>query len=210
MAESADALDSGSSRGNSVEVQVLLSAPNQKESLWRLFLILQVILRGLEPGKVSAFGKCAGGTFSAGSARAVPHAKRGVSRAGSMQGAAAADGQVLLSAPNQKESLWRLFLILQVILRGLEPGKVSAFGKCAGGTFSAGSARAVPHAKRGVTRAESLQGAAAADGQVLLSAPKNSPHFCVGCFFVKTALHLFVIFFTIFRFYYCKMDFNGL
>ena len=85
MAESADALDSGSSRGNSVEVQVLLSAPNQKESLWRLFLILQVILRGLEPGKVSAFGKCAGGTFSAGSARAVPHAKREVSRANSMR-----------------------------------------------------------------------------------------------------------------------------
>lgn len=55
-----------------------------------------------------------------------------------------------LAAPNQKESLWRLFLILQVILRGLEPGKVSAFRKCAGGTFSAGSARAVPHVKRGV------------------------------------------------------------
>ncbi|HIR10878.1 MAG TPA: hypothetical protein IAB30_01610 [Candidatus Fimenecus excrementavium] len=106
-----------------MEVQVLLSAPNQKESLWRLFLILQVILRGLEPGKVSAFGKCAGGTFSAGSARAVPHAQRGVSRAESLQGEAAADGQVLLSAPNQKESLWRLFLILQVILRGLEPGR---------------------------------------------------------------------------------------
>ena len=102
------------------------------------------------------------------------------------------------------------FLILQVILRGLELGKVSAFRKCAGGTFSAGSARAVPHAQRGVSRAGSMQGEAAADGQVLLSAPKNSPHFCVGCFFVKTALHLFVIFFTIFRFCYCKMDFIGL
>jgi len=66
-------------------------------------------------------------------------------------------------------------LILQVILRGLEPGKVSAFRKCAGGTFLAGSARAVPHAKRGVTRAGSMQGAAAADGQVLLSAPEKSP-----------------------------------
>lgn len=30
MAESADALDSGSSRGDPVEVQVLLSAPNEK------------------------------------------------------------------------------------------------------------------------------------------------------------------------------------
>ena len=42
----------------------------------------------------SALIKCAGGTFLAGSARAVPHAKRGVSRAGSMRGTAAADGQI--------------------------------------------------------------------------------------------------------------------
>lgn len=37
MAESADALDSGSSRGNSVEVQVLLSAP-EKDQVARLGL----------------------------------------------------------------------------------------------------------------------------------------------------------------------------
>ncbi len=41
MAESADALDSGSSRGNSVEVQVLLSAPAEHREKPVLFLFLQ-------------------------------------------------------------------------------------------------------------------------------------------------------------------------
>lgn len=44
MAESADALDSGSSRGNSVEVQVLLSAPNNGNTFayYRYFLYFSV------------------------------------------------------------------------------------------------------------------------------------------------------------------------
>ena len=100
--------------------------------------------------KVSAYRKCAGGTFSAESARAVPHAKRGVSRAESLRGEAAADGRAFYRC--QKEaSANRYLLLFYFNSKGFEPVKVSAYRKCAGGTFSAESARAVPHAKRGMS-----------------------------------------------------------
>ena len=53
--------------------------------------------------------------------------------------------------------------------------KVSAYRKCAGGTFSAESARAVPHAKRGVSRAYSLQAQRRRPHSVSRPYPGKSP-----------------------------------
>ena len=68
MAESADALDSGSSRGNSVEVQVLLSAPKRRLEIVRFRVFFYAFLRilGCFERKMSRFtpnGKKASGAF---------------------------------------------------------------------------------------------------------------------------------------------------
>ena len=51
MAELADALDSGSSDSNVVEVQVLLPAPNKKTARVAVFFVFGLIMRvsGLSP-----------------------------------------------------------------------------------------------------------------------------------------------------------------
>ena len=51
----------------------------------------------------------------------------------------------------------RTFARAVFFITGLEPEKVSAFKKRFSESFLAGSARAVPHAKRGVTRADSMR-----------------------------------------------------
>ena len=45
MAELADALDSGSSDSNVVEVQVLLPAPNKKTALLAVFFVFGLTMR---------------------------------------------------------------------------------------------------------------------------------------------------------------------
>ena len=55
MAELADALDSGSNRGNSVEVQVLLSAPRKTSTLCVLVFLFRCE-RGLEQHGTAAGG----------------------------------------------------------------------------------------------------------------------------------------------------------
>ena len=90
------------------------------------------------------------------------------------------------------------FLILQVILRGLEPGKVSAFGKCAGGTFSAGRARAVP---RAAWRFLSGKSASAAPQTVKSSYPhQKTVHTFVWAVFCKNCLTFICYFFHNFSF----------
>ena len=78
---------------------------------------------------------------------------------GQYAGHSPADGRILPPQPKAKRAVFRLFLLFGNV-KGFEPEKVSALIKCAGGTFLAGSARAVPHAKRGVSRAGSMPGAA--------------------------------------------------
>ena len=137
-----------------VEVRILLPLPKRSkcQPVLASFLFYQ---KGFEPVKVSAFGKCAGGTFSAESARAVPHAKRGVTRAYSLQAQRRRRSSLLpLPKRSKCQSVLASFLFQ---FKRIRASKVSAYRKCAGGTFSAESARAVPHAKRGVSRAYSPQ-----------------------------------------------------
>ena len=63
-------------------VRILPPQPSKEQVLLCLFF---VFFTGFEPEKVCAFRKGSGGAFSAQSARAVPHAKREVSRANSMR-----------------------------------------------------------------------------------------------------------------------------
>ena len=65
-----------------VRHRILPPQPSKEQVLLCLFV---VFFTGFEPEKVCAFRKGSGGAFSAQSARAVPHAKREVSRTNSMR-----------------------------------------------------------------------------------------------------------------------------
>ena len=138
---------------------------------------------GLEPGRISALRKRFGESFLAESVRAVPHAKRGVTRASSMRCAAPQTVKSRLSHQKTAYTLCGLFFLFT----GLEPGRVSALRKRFGESFLAESVRAVPHAKRGVTRASSMRCAAPQTVKSRLSHQKTAYTLC-GLFFLFTGL----------------------
>ena len=141
------------------------------------------LFTGLEPGRVSALRKRFGESFLAESVRAVPHAKRGVTRASSMRCAAPQTVKSRLSHQKTAYTLCGLFFLFT----GLEPGRVSALRKRFGESFLAESVRAVPHAKRGVTRASSMRCAAPQTVKSRLSHQKTAYTLC-GLFFLFTGL----------------------
>ena len=109
VAESADALDSGSSECKFMRVQVPSPAPKQKRvATAALFCFKE---RDLNPERVRAKRKQSGGLFSARSGEPETVACDG-RRAMSMQGGAAADGKSLLLHQRKKSRIGGSFCIL--------------------------------------------------------------------------------------------------